>query len=105
MDDYSVYQSETLRLTVTVEETGAETAELVAVSDTDSFTNEVNFDGLVADLSTNIAADQEPGEYSYYIRIEYDDGSTDILSSSDGCDGDDCEMPLITVCELEQAGS
>jgi len=105
MEDYSVYQQETLRLGVEVDETGADTAELVAISENSSFTSSASFDGLTAELSTNIAADQAPGDYEYYIIITYDDNTTDILAKPNGCDGDECEKPVITVCELDTVGS
>src|SRR5690606_2946766 len=101
MKDYTVQQGETLRLTVTVEEEGANTAELVAVKDQDSITKTASFDGMVADLTTNIPDSQPAGEYPYYIRITWDDGTVDVLTKSDNCLDGNCPMPKITVCEIE----
>lgn len=104
MKDYTIQQGETLRLTVTVTEDGAETAELVAVNGADTIETTVNFDGLVADLTTNTPVDQTPGDYPYYVRITWEDGSVDVLTKNDECDGD-CPKPVITVCELTETGS
>lgn len=105
MKDYTIDQGETLRLTVTVQEEGAVSAELVAIFETDSIVSNANFDGLVADLTTNVPDDQTPGEYPYYIRITWDDGSVDILTKKSDCSDGNCPKPIITVCELDQVGS
>lgn len=104
MKDYTIQQGETLRLTVTVKEEGARTAELVAIKDSDVINTLVNFDGMVADLTTNTPDNQAPGKYPYYIRITWDDGSVDILTAKGDCYGEDCPMPTITVCEIAQVG-
>jgi len=105
MQDYSIQQGETIRLKVTVSEEGAETAELFAINGAEVIQTVVSFVGLEADLSTNTPDDQLPGEYPYYVRITWDDGSVDILTKKENCSGEDCELPVITVCELEQTGS
>lgn len=106
MDDYTIQQGETLRLTVTVTEEGAATAELWAeTEDGDVISNSANFDGMVADLTTNTSPDQPAGEYSYYIKITWDDDSVDILTKREDCDGDECELPVITVCEISSESS
>lgn len=105
MKDYTVQQGETLRLTVTVTESGADTAELVAVHEDDSITKTASFSGMVADLTINTANDQTPGEYDYYIRITWDDGSSDVLTKKDDCEDGECPFPVITVCELPTVGS
>lgn len=105
MDDYSIIQGETLRLTVTVTETGAETAELFAYDELgNTIEKTATFDGMVADLSTN-DTDVPDGDYEYYIRVNWDDGSNDIIVKKDDCDGEECELPVITVCPIEQPGS
>lgn len=105
MKDYTIQQGETLRLTVTVNEEGADTAELVAVNDDGAISNLVSFDGMVADLTMNVPDNQAPGKYPYFIRIKWDDGTTDILTKNDDCEGGECPMPVITVCELPTVGS
>lgn len=104
MKDYSIQQGETLRLTVTVKEEGAVTAELVAVKGADSITKTANFIDMVADLTTNTDDSQATGVYPYYVRITWDDGSVDILTTNEGCTEEVCPMPTITVCETPQAG-
>ena len=105
MQDYSIIQGETLRLTVTVTEEGATTAYLFAYDDLGNvIESTATFDGLVADLSTS-DTDVPDGEYEYYVRVFWDDGSNDVLTKRADCDGEECEMPIITVCPLEQPGS
>lgn len=89
---------------VTVGEAGASTAELVAVKGADSITKLANFDGLTADLTVNTAVNQAVGNYEYYIRIVWDDGSVDIITKSEDCSDDDCPMPVISVCAIPQVG-
>lgn len=105
MEDFSIQQGETIRLMATVDEEGALTAELVASDGTNFITNTATFDGLEADLTTQTDPDQTPGEYEYYVRITWDDGSVDILTSKEGCEDGDCPMPVITVCEINQEWS
>ena len=105
MDDESIRQGETLRLSVTVEEAGAVSAELFAYNDTDDFGSDAEFEGLVAVLTTTIPEDQPTGDYEYYIRVFYDDGTSDVLPDSSNCDDGTCDLPIITVCELNQPGS
>jgi hypothetical protein len=101
MEDFTIQQGETLRLTVTVTEDGADTAELYAENSSgDSIQTLVSFDGLVADLTTNTDPNQPAGVYNYFIRIVWDDGSVDILTKNDNCEDEECEMPTITVCEI-----
>lgn len=99
MNDYTIQQGETLRLTVTVTEEGAATAELVASDGTNSIIKTANFSGMVADLTTT-DTDVPAGEYPYYIRITWDDGTVDVLGDKGGCESGDCEQPVITVCEI-----
>lgn len=105
MEDYTIQQGETLRLTVTVDEEGAETAELVATSEDSTITSTATFDDMVADLTTNTPDDQATGDYEYYVRITWDDGSVDILTKREDCEDEECELPVITVCAISQEGS
>lgn len=99
MTDYRIQQGETLRLTVTVAEEGANTAELVATDGTSNvLTSLVNFDGLTADLSTTETV-IPPGTYDYYVRITWDDDTVDILPDASDCE-DECEFPKLIVCEV-----
>lgn len=101
MEDYTLYQGETLRLQVTVPENDAATAELFAYNETSNFSSTASFTDNVAVLNTTISDSQASGDYEYYIKITYTDGTTDILASDGECDDGDCPKPLITVCELE----
>lgn len=105
MNDVEVFQGQTLRLMVTVKEEGALTAELFAISESDEITNEAEFEGMEAFLNTNIPDDQTAGEYPYYIRVTWDDGTTDIIATPGDCEDGDCPLPVITVCALDQEGS
>lgn len=99
MRDLTYQQGETIRLTVTVEEEGAATAEFVATDGTtDVITSTANFDGLTADLTTNDTV-IAPGSYDYYIRITWDDDSVDILPDTADCDGE-CIFPQLIICEI-----
>lgn len=99
MKDIQLQQGETLRLTVTVEDEGAATAEFVATDGvTDVLTSTVAFTGLTADVSTNDTA-INPGSYDYYVRITWDDGSIDILPNAADCYGE-CDFPQLVICEL-----
>lgn len=99
MRDMTYQQGETIRLTVTVEETGADTAELVATDGTtDVITSTASFDGLTADISTTDTS-INPGSYDYYIRITWDDDTVDILPNTEHCDGE-CVYPQLIICEV-----
>lgn len=99
MRDMTYQQGETIRLTVTVEEEGAETAEFVANDGTVDVINSLaSFDGLTADISTS-DTDITPGSYNYYIRVTWDDGTIDILPDTSNCDGE-CEFPQLIICEI-----
>ena len=99
MKDIKLQQGETLRLTITVEEAGAATADFVATDGiADVITSTVAFDGLTADVSTNATA-INPGTYDYYVRITWDDSTIDILPNATDCDGD-CEFPQLIICEI-----
>lgn len=105
MKDYSIQQGETLRLTATVTEQGALTAELVAINGDNSIVKLSQFDGLTADLTTNTPSDQAPGDYPYYMKITWEDGSVDILTTNEDCSEGVCPMPIITVCPISQVSA
>lgn len=99
MRDFTIQQGETLRLLVTVDEEGADSAELVVTDGTtDLITNTVSFVGLEADLTTNDTI-IPVGSYDYYIRVTWDDGTSDIIPDVTDCDGD-CEFPQLIICEV-----
>lgn len=99
MRDMTYQQGETIRLTVTVEEEGAATAEFVANDGTtDVITSIANFDGLTADISTS-DTEVNPGSYNYYVRITWDDDTVDILPDTSNCDGE-CVFPQLIICEI-----
>ncbi len=103
MENYTIQQGETIRLKVTVQESGADTAELYASDGTNTIENTVSFSGNEADLTTNTSPTQVPGTYPYYVRITWLDGSVDILTLNESCEDDeDCGLPAITVCEIKQ---
>lgn len=100
-DIIEIQQSETLRLKVTVQEAGAETAELYAYTSTGNvITVTAPFVGLEADISTSNT--NTAGEYEYYVRITWDDGTNDIVPDTTNCYGDDCKRPIIKICPIEE---
>lgn len=99
MDDIQIQQGETIRQTVTVEETGAATAEFIATDGTNNLIEvTASFTDLTADISTNDTV-IPAGSYDYYIRITWDDDSVDILPNAQDCDGE-CEFPQLIICAV-----
>lgn len=101
MDDMTIGQGETIRQTITVEETGAVSAQFVAVDGANSITSDVvSFDGLTADVTVT-DTNKPVGSYDYYYKIIWDDDSVDYLPDFSECDGD-CEYPQLVVCEVPE---
>lgn len=99
--ELKVIQGETLSLTVTCDDLTADTVRFIAkddilgvvVDETESFATSGN--KRVATIQTNqtwIA----PGEYKYMLTVTYTDSIVDKFPVN--CE-DDCEYPLLTICE------
>lgn len=101
MQDITIGQGETIRLSVTVEEDGAATAEFIAHNGSVNVLEySANFDGLSADLSSTDTV-IPIGSYDYYIKITWDDGTVDYLPDFSNCEGD-CVFPQLIVCEIPE---
>ncbi len=102
MRDMEIYQGQTIRQSVTVEDDGAVTATFVA---TDGATNliEETFTFIDKTAQMNILNTNIPGgSYDYYIRIDWDDGSVDYLPDSSNCNDGECDFPQLIICEIPQ---
>lgn len=58
---------------------------------------------FVADLSvtnTNISV----GTYEYFVRINWDDGTNDIVPDGDCIESQECEYPKLIICPKPTAG-
>lgn len=105
--DLSIRQGETLSLTITVDDSTADTLRFLAENDDgDSIDETVNFadvDGVrtavVETNDTNIPT----GDYEYMLTITYDGGIVEKLPDSD-CESDDCTLPTLTICEALDVG-
>ena len=100
MRDEEIYQGQTIRQSVTVEDSGAATATFVATDGTNDIINEVfPFDGLTANM--NILDTVKPaGTYDYYIKITWDDDSVDYLPDNSNCEDGECKFPQLVICEV-----
>jgi hypothetical protein len=100
MKDIKIGQGETIRQTITVDQTGADTATFIA---TDGETNlidvEVNFVDMEANISTT-ATVIPIGSYDYYIKIVWDDGTVDYLPDFSNCEEEQCAFPQLIICEV-----
>lgn len=89
---------ETIPLTLTETEDGADTA-TITISDTEIvFQKTVSFEGLEADL-TITAEESETipvGEYEYMITVVYEDGAVQKYPDA-SCK--DCGLPEFIICE------
>lgn len=89
----------TLPLTITNDESGADTATItISKDDAIEFTKTVSFTDLEADLTLDADETQlDPGIYDYMITIVYDDGTIEKYPDIDGCS--DCSLPTLEVCD------
>lgn len=99
MKDISIGQGETIRQTITVDESGAVSAQFIATDGTNGITGDVvAFSGLTADVTVLDTIIPE-GEYDYYYKIIWDDASVDYIPDFSQCDGD-CKFPKLYICEV-----
>ncbi len=99
MQDITIGQGETIRQSITVEETGAVSAQFIATNGTANvITGPVQaFSGLTASL-TILNTAITPGSYNYYYKIIWSDGSKDYIPNFSNCDDGDCEFPQLIIC-------
>lgn len=111
----SIIQGETFRIGVTVrldaDDGGLVDADLVVYDEdkhivitksgsfVESPTVPMEFE---ADLSTS-DTDITPGTYEYFIRINWDDGSNDIVPDTECVESGSCEYSELIICEKPEA--
>ncbi len=101
MQDITIGQGETIRQSITVEESGAVSAQFIATNGTTNvITGAVEaFDGLTASL-TILDTAVTPGSYDYYYKIIWNDSSIDYLPNFSNCEDGECEFPQLIICEV-----
>ena len=112
-DTESIIQSETFRLGVTVrldaDDEGLTTADLevfdennaIVIQKTSPFaldTEASRPNTYVADLSTS-DTDIANATYSYLVRVNWSDGTNDVVPDKDCIDSGACEYPSLIICK------
>lgn len=120
MSNETIQQNETFRLGVSVKDKdgGPNSADLVVFNDSNivviqksddfvpSSDNSNQIDGDIkyeADLSTS-DTNVSPGDYKYFVRINWLDGTNDIVPDSGCVEKGECEYPILTICEKPNSG-
>ena len=97
MDKISVRQGETFQLPVEIDDTTAQTVQLLVWNDTATIIDETEpFNDGKATIDAGIITDAV-GLYKYSVTITYSDGVVDILPDITECT--DCDFPEFEVCE------
>lgn len=98
-DNMTVRWGATLPLTISNDETGADTATItISQDDTVVLTKTASFTDLEADLTLSAVQTQlTPGIYDYMIKVVYDDGTIEKYPDVDNCS--DCDLPTLEVCD------
>lgn len=97
MDKISVRQDETFQLPVEIDDTTAQTVQLLVWNDTLTIINETEpFNDGEATINAGIITDAV-GLYKYSVTITYSDGVVDILPDVNECT--DCDFPVFEICE------
>lgn len=97
MDKISVRQGETFQLPVEIDDTTAQTVQLLVWNDTLTIINETEpFNDGKATIDAGIIT-SDVGVYSYSVTITYSDGVVDILPDVNECTG--CDFPEFEICE------
>ena len=104
MDAITIRQGETLQIPVTINDTSAETVRFVVADENGAIVIDITENFTVADnkATATILTNEtliETGEYSYQLVVTYSDDVVDILPDASECQGDDCELPKLIVCE------
>lgn len=60
---------------------------------------------IVADVSFTASEVNTTTKYDYYVTENFDDGAPMIYPDPKNCSGDNCELPIMTVCPLPEEGS
>ena len=97
MDKISVRQGETFQLPVEIDDTTAQTVQLLVWNDTLTIINETEpFNDGKATIDAGIIT-SDVGTYNYSVTITYSDGVVDILPDVNECT--DCDLPVFEICE------
>lgn len=97
MDKISVRQGETFQLPVEIDDTTAQTVQLLVWNDTLTIINETEaFEDGKATIDAGIIT-SDVGMYNYSVTITYSDNVVDILPDITDCT--ECEFPEFEVCE------
>lgn len=112
MKDETIRQGESFEVTITDQDTTAESAKItitnsdvsVSISETANF-NQQTVDGqLVAIATISFIPELVIGDYKYMYTITYSDGKISKLPDVSRCSGD-CELPKFSVCEANDVQS
>lgn len=111
MEDMRIRQGETLTLTIIEKDLTAEsvtftakkTDDIPVISQTVSFVTEDDVRVAEFNIDTTAIPVDEDG-YAYMYTINYSDGTVEKLPDSDECDSDDCELPVLIICEAIDVG-
>lgn len=100
-----IRRGETLELTVTADDSTAETVNLLARASDDTIViNETaTFTDSVATIRTS-DTDLDVGDYDYMLTVTYADGYIEMLPDAADCDDEDCTLPVLTICEAITVG-
>ena len=88
------------RLTFTIEraDPNAISATFLAVGETVSITDTVDYVSGVANFQFDSPDTDVVGIYQFQVNENFTTGSPDIYPNTDGCDGD-CDFPTLEICE------
>lgn len=107
--DITIRQGETLQIPVTINDPSADSVRFVAANEDGLIILDITEQFTVSDnkATATISTDDtllETGEYKYQLVVTYTDGIIDILPDPNECNGDDCELPKLIICESLLAG-
>lgn len=115
MNDETIWQGSTYESTITDTELTADTVQLtlkntetdyiIPVDLVDFETQEVK--GVDVRIATIYVNDTDVvGDYSILYTVNYTDGTTaKFPAPKDECEGEDCDLPTLTICEAIDEGS
>jgi hypothetical protein len=99
MENISIRQGETFEMGIECDDTSALSVRFLATSEGVAYIDEIEqfIDGqaTIRTEATNIPL----GDYEFTLTITYSDGVIDILPDSSECSGDDCALPVLTICK------
>lgn len=109
-ENKSIIQGESFRIAVSLKLTDTDPGlvnaqlivfgsnNLIAIVETSGFSLNSETGEYESDLTTT-DTDISPGTYQYFVKINWDDGTNDVIPDLDDCSSSDtCEYPSVTVC-------